>query len=109
MSDALSVIYNKLSEKARKEVDAALDSTFITEYRRISSYIRSSYSLTFELAQEQSRTVEKRTIKLYKGYNPPENQDILKALYEAELRIMELERLEESVKNIKQFITKGEQ
>lgn len=102
------VIYNKLSDKAKKEIDSILDTVMVEEYRRISY---SSLGLTGEIYDNtvrKSKTVIKQTKKYYIGYQPLENQDLLKALYEAELRIMELERLEESVNNIKQFITKGE-
>ncbi len=108
MSDVLSAIYNKLTEKTKKEIESVLESTFVIEYRKITSYVSGSYGLIHELPQEQAKTVEKRIIKLYKGYVPPENQDLLKALYEAELRIIELEKLESSINNIKQFLNKGE-
>lgn len=104
-------IYHKLSDKAKKEVDAVLNTIMIEEYIRINQGGMVSLDGLYNpsgIKSNRTKTVEKRIRPYYLGYTPLENQDLLKALYEAELRIMELERLEESVNNIKQFITKGE-
>ncbi len=105
MSDKLNLIYDKLSDKAKKEIESISDTIFVEIYAQNTHNNRYYNSYP----QDMTTSVSKFTYKLsqyYSGYFNESEQRLLKQIFTLEKENERLKALEQSIDTIKQFINK---